>query len=55
MLRLFVGPAVVLPVGFLLLQCSVLSAVWVLVFALSPFCVVVCIVWGMVHWWVGGL
>ena len=54
-LRLFVGPAVLLPVGFLLLQCLVLFAVWVVVFALSPFCVLVCMFLGMVHLWVGGL
>ena len=28
---------------------------WVLVFALSPFCVLVGVFWGMVHRWVGGL
>ena len=28
---------------------------WVLVFALSPCCVLVCVFWGMIHWWVWGL
>ena len=28
---------------------------WVLVLALSPCCVLVCVFWGMVRWWVGGL
>ena len=28
---------------------------WVLVFALSPFCVLVCVFWEMVHGWVRGL
>ena len=28
---------------------------WVLVFALSPFCVLVCVFWEMMHGWVGGL
>ena len=27
---------------------------WVLIFALFPFCVLVCVFWGMVRWWVGG-
>ena len=28
---------------------------WVLVLALSPCCVLVCVFSEMVHWWVGGL